>query len=131
MMRAVPKPSLKGARMRASRCTHLVQGLGACLAVAVFLAAVICAADRTVPPTSAAAVRVVIAPGDTLWSIARRLDVPGTSVQEKVSAIRAANGLRTSDLRPGQELLVPIVASHELVAQRPGAAGSAGGTGAR
>lgn len=130
-MRAVPKTSPKGARMRPSRRRNLAQAFGACLAVAVFIAAVVCAADRTVPPTGAATLRVVVAPGDTLWAIARRLDVPGASLQEKVSAIRAANGLRTSDLRPGQELLVPVMSSHELVAERPSAPGSAGGSGAR
>lgn len=47
---------------------------------------------------------VVVQPGDTLWSIARRLD-PGGDVRPLVDRLVAANG--GTALQPGQQLVVP------------------------
>lgn len=95
--------------MRTLHRKQMAQALGACLATALFLASAARAAKADAPAvdTSSTAI-VVVARGDTLWSIARRLNVPGASLPEKVSAIRARNGLRTSALKPGQTLVVPI-----------------------
>jgi LysM repeat protein len=55
-----------------------------------------------VPPADAEI--VVVQPGDTLWSIARRL-VPGGDVRPLVDRLAAANG--GTVLQPGQQLVVP------------------------
>lgn len=47
---------------------------------------------------------VVVQTGDTLWSIARRLE-PGGDVRPLVDRLEAANG--GTALQPGQELVVP------------------------
>ena len=49
--------------------------------------------------------RVVVAPGDTVWSIATA-HYPGDP-RPHVEAILAANGLATPILRPGQALQLP------------------------
>ena len=49
---------------------------------------------------------VVVQSGDTLWSIASSLD-PDGDVRALIDEIQELNGLRGSDLRPGQTLLVP------------------------
>jgi hypothetical protein len=48
----------------------------------------------------------VVAPGDTLWSIATDLR-PGRDPRDVVSAIAAANGVDPGSLVPGQELVIP------------------------
>lgn len=53
-------------------------------------------------------IRVTVAAGDTLWELARRHGDPHGYTPEMVSRIRAANGLRSSRLDPGQELLIPV-----------------------
>jgi nucleoid-associated protein YgaU len=49
---------------------------------------------------------VVVHPGDTLWSIAQHV-APGSDPREVVARIADANGLPTSDVRVGQQLVVP------------------------
>jgi hypothetical protein len=49
---------------------------------------------------------VVVRPGDTLWSIARRT-APASDPRAVVQAITAANGMGAGRLVPGQPLLVP------------------------
>lgn len=49
--------------------------------------------------------KVVVANGDTLWSIA--MNVKG-NVKENVYDIKKVNGLNSSIIYEGQELLVPI-----------------------
>lgn len=48
----------------------------------------------------------VVQPGDTLWEIAAGVTSAG-DVREVVARIKEANGLRSSVIVPGQELLVP------------------------
>jgi LysM repeat protein len=50
--------------------------------------------------------RVVVRPGDTLWSIARRSE-PASDPRAVVDAIVAANGVQAGAVVPGQRLLVP------------------------
>jgi hypothetical protein len=59
-------------------------------------------------PSSARATRYVIRPGDTLWSIARRL-VPGQDPRLAVDAILVRNGIDPAHLIPGQAIVVPDV----------------------
>jgi nucleoid-associated protein YgaU len=49
---------------------------------------------------------VVVRPGDTLWSIARRSE-PASDPRAVVDAIAGANGVQARELVPGQRLLVP------------------------
>jgi len=49
---------------------------------------------------------VVVQSGDTLWSIASSLDGDG-DVRALIDEIQELNGLRGSELRPGQTLLLP------------------------
>jgi LysM domain len=50
---------------------------------------------------------VVVRPGDSLWSIARRTE-PASDPRDVAEGIAAANGLRAGHLVPGQPLLVPV-----------------------
>ncbi len=49
----------------------------------------------------------VVVTGDTLWDIAAGLTDPGESVRETVVVLRDINQLTTTDLSPGQRLVVP------------------------
>ncbi|HEX5951430.1 MAG TPA: LysM peptidoglycan-binding domain-containing protein [Actinomycetota bacterium] len=48
----------------------------------------------------------VVRPGDTLWSIARRV-APGRDPRPVVDAIAAANDVQAGALLPGQTLSIP------------------------
>ena len=49
---------------------------------------------------------VVVQPGDSLWTIARRTQ-PSADPRATIDAIVAANGIRPVALVPGQRLVVP------------------------
>ncbi len=105
--------------MYAPHRRHVAQIIGALLSVALFVFAAAHAAARDAAPSRpSTCVRIVVQRGDTLWSLAKRYAVPGSSLPQKVSAIRSANGLPTATLRPGQTLLVPISSEHDAVALR-------------
>lgn len=63
------------------------------------------AADGGVPGVDV--VEVTVAPGDTLWSVARGVDA-GEDTQILISQIAEFNDLATSELHPGQVLQVPV-----------------------
>jgi LysM repeat protein len=48
----------------------------------------------------------VVQPGETLWSIAERVD-PGTDPRETVARLVAVNDLPESSVQVGQELQIP------------------------
>jgi LysM repeat protein len=48
----------------------------------------------------------VVQPGETLWSIAERVD-PGTDPRETVARLVAINDLPDSSVQVGQELQIP------------------------
>jgi nucleoid-associated protein YgaU len=50
--------------------------------------------------------RIVVHAGQTLWGIAET-HYPGTSVEEAVSEIEAANHLPGAAIRPGETLYLP------------------------
>lgn len=50
--------------------------------------------------------RIVVHSGQTLWGIAES-HYPGTSVEQAVSAIEAANHLTGAGIRPGEVLYLP------------------------
>jgi len=49
---------------------------------------------------------VLVRPGDSLWTIARRVE-PGADPRAVVAAISEANDVAAAGLVPGQRLLVP------------------------
>ena len=55
-----------------------------------------------------AARQVVVASGDTLWSIAAR-SAPGEDPRDVVARIVEANGVDPGAIRPGEVLTVPVV----------------------
>jgi LysM repeat protein len=50
----------------------------------------------------------VVHHGDTLWGIAEELDFENVDIREVVYKIKKMNGLESSDLYLGQELLIPV-----------------------
>ncbi|MFC5999003.1 LysM peptidoglycan-binding domain-containing protein [Quadrisphaera sp. GCM10027208] len=79
--------------------------LSAVLAVAGLGAAgqALAGPDAAPPPMDT----VVVLPGDTLWGIASGVAAPGEDVRDVIVEIRTLNGLSTSAVNVGQELLVP------------------------
>ena len=47
-------------------------------------------------------------PNDNLWSIASKCEVDGVSTYDVVQWIKVHNDLKTSSLRPGEELIIPV-----------------------
>ena len=56
-----------------------------------------------------AAQLTVVQQGESLWSVARRI-APANDPREVVAQIRRLNGLASSELQPGQQLLLPVAA---------------------
>jgi LysM domain len=63
--------------------------------------------EAPVAPAGRAEARVVVGPGDTLWSIARR-ERPADDPREVVDAIEDRNAVDAGALVPGQSLVVPL-----------------------
>ncbi len=63
------------------------------------------AADAEAPP--APATPYVVAAGDTLWEIAAGQVEAGADVRPMIAAIKERSGITTSELQPGQVLLIP------------------------
>jgi len=60
-------------------------------------------------------VRVTVAPGDSLWSLARRYGNPDTYIEDNVDAMAKTNGMAAkSRLVVGQRLLVTVSNPVEL-----------------
>lgn len=54
-------------------------------------------------------VETTVQPGESLWSVASRI-APDNDPREVVAQIRRLNGLTSSQLQPGQQLLLPRAA---------------------
>ncbi|MGN0286773.1 MAG: LysM peptidoglycan-binding domain-containing protein [Atopobiaceae bacterium] len=52
---------------------------------------------------------VDVQPGDSLWTLAQEHPVSGADTSEVMSWIQRTNGLTDTTLRPGQEIIVPVV----------------------
>ncbi len=79
--------------------TSLLVVIGAGFSAAAHSSTTGVKADKTAYMT------VVVAPGETLWSIA---GLVGGNAADLVSAIVDANHLTSSDVHAGQKLLVPV-----------------------
>jgi nucleoid-associated protein YgaU len=62
-------------------------------------------AEGPPPPSS----EYVVSAGDTLWSIAKARVGPGVDVRGAIAEIRETSGLSSSDIHPGQVLLIPEI----------------------
>ena len=83
----------------------VVSGLAALGIVAsIFVAGTAVATDPE-PPIEVAT--VTIAPGETLWHHAQDVPTTGQDLRDVVDIIMEINGLSTSHLQAGQQLLVP------------------------
>jgi Tfp pilus assembly protein FimV len=80
--------------------------LAVALIVAAFLLVAPDLAKGDGPQGPAPRVHYVVEPGDTLWSIARRV-APGRDPRPVVDAMVKANGLH-GGLQAGQELSIPV-----------------------
>jgi hypothetical protein len=94
-------------RMRlTSRGRAVARTLAIVLVVAVFLLVAPGLARGVGPDRPAPRVTYVVEPGDTLWSIARRV-APGQDPRPVVDRLIEANDVR-GGLRAGQELSIPV-----------------------
>jgi hypothetical protein len=84
----------------------LVRALAIALVVAVFLLVAPGLARGDGPDRPAPRVTYVVEPGDTLWSIARRV-APGRDPRPVVDGLIEANDLH-GGLQAGQELSIPV-----------------------
>ena len=75
------------------------------LLLAIGLAWVVPSGGAAAGPAHVGSKRYVVRPGDTLWSIARRIH--DGDPRALVDAIQAANGTDPGALVPGQVLLIP------------------------
>ncbi|NTV40495.1 MAG: LysM peptidoglycan-binding domain-containing protein [Demequinaceae bacterium] len=50
----------------------------------------------------------VVAEGETLWSIARSITPTSRDVRDTVDTVKSMNLLDSADIRPGDQLMVPI-----------------------
>jgi len=104
----VIRPARPGLRL--TRRAHLVLGLLAALAAAVAVIAAtgrVQALDDTAPVPASAPAEVVVAPGETLWSIAERV-APDRDPRGIVEQVRRLNGLPSGDVQAGQRLLLRV-----------------------
>ena len=104
----VPVAPARPAARLTRRGRLLVTGLTLLLlvAAAVVLTGGLPATAGTDRPTEVTALRVTVAPGETLWQIAERV-APGTDPRETVARILDLNGLQTSQVQVGTALLLP------------------------
>ena len=104
------QPSVTVRRRRAALALVAFASIGALLGAGSLAGAGQAAAERNVLPDPAAAVPVVatihvVQPGDTLWSVARRLQPEG-DVRPLVARLRAEHG--PGPLVPGQRLRLAV-----------------------
>lgn len=65
------------------------------------------AGSKDVPTKAGSFVTVTVAPGETIWSVAKALNDNG-DVRELVDQIIKVNGLASSDLAAGSKIRVPL-----------------------
>lgn len=97
-----------GGGLRLTRRGRLLAGAAMVLIAALTLIGVASRVgpltDRSPVPASAPA-QVVVAPGDTLWTIAERV-APQRDPRTVIDRLRELNNLPGTDVRPGQTLLL-------------------------
>jgi LysM repeat protein len=80
--------------------------LVALLVLAVGLVALAAVPGQAADPTTGSPPTTVVAPGDTLWSVAGRY-APGRDRFRMIDEIRRLNGISDYTVHPGQRLTLP------------------------
>jgi len=94
--------------LRLTRRGRLVTAAATVLIAALTLVGVVSRAGslrETAPVPASAPAQVVVAPGETLWSIAERI-APDRAPRPVVAGIQRLNDLPTPDVHAGQTLLL-------------------------
>ena len=112
-MRLIRPAAVTGVPPRPVRLTHrgrvVVAIVGVLVAAGAFVAAATAAqatSGSAARSSASGAEKVIVRPGDTLWSIARSAD-PGADTRTIVQRILQANRISGASIMPGQSLLVP------------------------
>lgn len=92
---------VKTAKMRARRWTAIV----IVAAAALIFAPQAFAHDDAGP---AASDTYVVGEGETLWSIAQSITPASGDVRDTIDTVKSMNMLDSANIRPGDQLLVPI-----------------------
>lgn len=92
---------VKTAKMRARRWTAVV----VVAVVALVVAPQAFAQDESMPSASDT---YVVADGETLWSIAEAITPSSRDVRDTIETVKSMNLLDSANIRPGDQLLVPI-----------------------
>lgn len=119
LLRVVPDPtptiqpsSVRRPSLRLTRRGHVVLFAVSCLALFGIVLGSGAVADASVEGGAApVTATVVVAQGDSLWSIARSLS-NDQDPREMVQRIRELNGIGDWPIVPGQRLVVPTVPEH-------------------
>lgn len=110
----------KSANNAASAAPSLITPIVIGMALLVLLWAALPDSDRSRSrPTAPILTHVIVAPGDTLWSLAHRYRHPAEEAWDAVEAIQRANGGQLSGLRPGQRIQIPVNHPVELARLQP------------
>jgi len=80
----------------------------ALLVIVVLLIALPVLSRHTKTGDSHETTRVLIQPGDTLWSIARSNPLPGLSTAQAVEHIAAVNGIESAQIPVGSAIEIPV-----------------------
>jgi hypothetical protein len=97
-----------GGGLRLTRRGRLVAAMATVLIAVLTLVGVasrVGSLSESAPVPASAPAQVVVAPGETLWSIAERV-APERDPRTVVARIRQLNGMSTGDVRAGQTLLL-------------------------
>lgn len=81
------------------------------VALALLLAVAVAAradSPAVASPPDVAYVTHTVRVGDTLWDIAMDHSPDGSDVRDFVFDLKAVNGLESSNIQPGQVLLIPV-----------------------
>ncbi len=92
---------VKTAKMRARRWTAVLV-----MAVVALVVAPQAFAQGDLEPS--ASDTYVVAEGETLWSIAQAITPSSGDVRDTVGTVKSMNLLDSANIRPGDQLLVPI-----------------------
>ncbi|MFD1719319.1 LysM peptidoglycan-binding domain-containing protein [Georgenia deserti] len=104
----LPARATQTGPLRLTRRGRRVLAASAFLCAAVFsVAAGTWAGQATGATAPVETTTVTVGPGESLWSVAEAVAVPGADVREVVTQIVGLNGLESTDVRVGQQLEVP------------------------